>query len=271
MVVAAPVFAILNTLVEERTGIHYQEDDAPLLFDKVMTRAREVGFESALDYYYFLQYDDPERREFDALIDALVVPETFFFRELDALRCVVSEFVAPRVARGERPRVWCAACATGEEPFTLAMLLAKEGLLDAVDLLASDVSHRNLARAREGRFGGRALRQVPDPELVARFLQVVDGVVRVQPEIARAVDFRRVNLIDPDSVRALGRFDVVICRNVLIYFRDETIARVVGELCHAMRPDGALVVGVSESLVRFGPRLVCEERRGTFVYRKARP
>jgi chemotaxis protein methyltransferase CheR len=150
------------------------------------------------------------------------------------------------------------------------MLLAREGLLGQVEVVASDVSLKNLARAREGRFGGRALRQVPDPELVDRFLSVVDGVARVRPDIARAVDFRRVNLIDGAVVRGLGLFDVVICRNVLIYFRDETIAKVIGELCHAMRPDGALVVGVSESLVRFGPQLVCEERRGTFVYRRAR-
>jgi chemotaxis protein methyltransferase CheR len=269
MSASPPVFAILNALIEERTGIHYTEDDAVLLLDKVIGRAREVGFESVLDYYYLLRYDDPDGKEFDQLIDALVVPETFFFREFEPLRRVISDFVVPRVAEGRRPRVWCAACATGEEPLTVAMLLAQQGLLGEVDLVASDVSLRNLARARAGRFGGRALRQVPDPELAARFVDTTDGVVRVRAELSAAIDFRRVNLTDAASVRQCGLFDVVICRNVLIYFRDATISKVVEHLCQALRPDGALLVGVSESLVRFGTRLVCEERHGTFLYRKA--
>jgi chemotaxis protein methyltransferase CheR len=266
--IAPQVLAILSALVEAKTGIHYGIDDAALLTDKVEARARELGFDSLLDYYYLLRYDDADSREFDALIDVLVVPETYFFREFDAVKLVVSEFLAPAVAAGKRPRVWCAACATGEEPLSLAMLLADRGILGDVDLVASDISLRVLARARAGKFGGRALRQIPDPELASRFIDTRDGVTRVRSELAASIDYRRVNLTESRAVADLGLFDVVLCRNVLIYFKLETTVQVVENIQSALVPGGALFVGVSESLLRLGTALVCEERSGTFLYRK---
>lgn len=142
------VFAILSSLIEERAGLHYGLDDIDMIADKLSTRAIDAGFESLLDYYYFLRYDESSKAELDALVDALVVNETYFFRELDPLKRVVSDLIQPLAASGARPRVWCAACSTGEEPLTLAMLLAERDLLDKVDIVASDISARALARAR---------------------------------------------------------------------------------------------------------------------------
>lgn len=263
------VFAILRALIEEKTGIHYSPEDADLFRSKVAARALERGYDSLLDYYYLLRYDDAGSRELDALIDVLVVPETYFFREFDALKLAVTDFVKPLVAQGKRPRIWCAACATGEEPLTITMLLADANLLGQVDIVASDMSLRALARARTGEFGARALRQVPDPDLAARFVGKRNDAVHVSPELIQAVDFRRVNLMDRAAIEALGTFDVILCRNVLIYFSDETAGRVVRSLEHALEPGGVLLVGVSESLLRFGTSLACEERRGTFIYRTA--
>jgi chemotaxis protein methyltransferase CheR len=262
------VMALLSAFIEDRTGIHYGADDFPLLYDKVSSRANELGFDSLLDYYYLLRYDDPSSREFDALVDVLVVPETYFFREFDAIKLVVADFLTPLVNAGKRPRVWCAACATGEEPLTLAMLLADKGLLGQVEIVASDLSPRNLARAREGRFGTRALRQLPDRDLASRYVDTTGGKVSVLPELMSAVDWRRVNLVERPQVSELGLMHVILCRNVLIYFQQETAVRVVGNLQSVLLPDGALFVGVSESLLRFGTALVCEERAGTFFYRK---
>jgi chemotaxis protein methyltransferase CheR len=262
------VLAILSAIIEEKTGIHYGAEDSELLRDKVAGRADELGFDSLLDYYYLLRYDDDASKEFDALIDVLVVPETYFFREFDAVKLVVSDFLMPLVAAGKRPRVWCAACATGEEPLTLAMLLAERNLLREVDVIASDLSLRVLSRAQAGQFGVRAVRHVPDPELAARWLDTSERSLRVKPELARAIDWRRVNLTEAAQVEALGVMDVILCRNVLIYFKQETAARVVRHLDAALRPGGALFVGVSESLLRLGTAFACEERGGTFFYRK---
>jgi chemotaxis protein methyltransferase CheR len=201
-------------------------------------------------------------------VEALVVNETFFFRELEPLRLVVSEFLMPRIREGRTPRVWSAACSTGEEPLTLAMLLAEEGVLSRVDIVASDVSGRAIERARAGRFGRRSLRD-PPPSLAARWIREEStGTFSVAPELRSAIDWRRLNLCDRSCAAQVGACDVVLCRNVLIYFRDETIAGVLRNLTDALRPDGALFVGVSESLLRLGTALVCEEKHQVFFYRK---
>jgi chemotaxis protein methyltransferase CheR len=264
------VFAILTALIEQRSGLHYRQEDRDLLEDRVSARALDAGFDSLLDYYYFLRYDPAGPQALDALVDSLLVHETYFFREAPPLKVLVEDVLAPAVAAGRRPRVWCAACSTGEEPLTLAMMLADRGVLAGVELVASDLSPRALERARTGEHNLRSLRALP-PGVDGRWLEVRDGRPYVKPELVAAVDWRRVNLVDEAAVAALGTFDVIICRNVLIYFKDDTARRVVESLTRALVPGGHLLVGTSESLMRFGTALACEERRGAFIYIKADP
>jgi chemotaxis protein methyltransferase CheR len=263
------VFAILSALVEERLGLWYALADKPLFESKISARALELGFDSALDYYYFLRYDDADAAELDQLTESLVVNETFFFREFDQLQAVLNQFVVPLVKRGERPRVWCAACSTGEEPSTVAMWLAERGMLDDVELIASDISSAALAVAQAGRYRPRSLRQIPNGVDPSRWLEPERGTLVMHPRIRAAIRWQKLNLLDEAAVRAVGDVDVVLCRNLLIYFRDDVVRRVVGQLTDRLKPHGVLLVGVSESLMRFGTRLHCEERDGVFVYRKA--
>jgi len=261
------VFAILSGIIEDRTGLHYDLASSQLLAERLTPRALERGFESLLDYYYFLRYDPGADAEFAQLVEALVVNETYFFREVAALRVIVDVFIPRLLAAGARPRVWCAACSTGEEPYTLAMLLDEAGLLDEVRLLASDISARVLAHAKSARYTRRSLRALP-PGVVDRWLYPADDGMRVAPRIAQAVDFHCINLMDESKLAVLGQFDVVICRNVLIYFRDQTVERVLANLWQRLVPGGHLVVGASESLLRFETPFECEEQRGAFFYRK---
>jgi chemotaxis protein methyltransferase CheR len=262
-----PVFAILSGWIEEHIGIHYGADERELLAERVTPRALERGFESLLDYYYFLRYDAAAPAELLPLAEALVVNETYFFRELLALKVIVDVFVPGWIAAGERPRIWCAACSTGEEPLTLAMLLDEAGLLDRVTLLASDISARALEHARAGQYRRRSLRALPDG-VVGRWLEARGDSMQVAERILRAVEWRQVNLVSAPEIAALGGFDLVICRNVLIYFRDRTIEQVIGNFTRCLRPDGYLAVGTSESLLRFDIAFACEEQRGAFFYRK---
>lgn len=259
------VFAILASLIEQRAGLHYAPEDRELLQDKVATRAEEAGFDSLLDYYYYLRYDPAGSDALDALVDSLLVHETYFFREALPLAVLADDVLAPAVRAGRRLRVWCAACSTGEEPLTLAMMLADRGVLSGVELVASDLSPRALERARAGEHNLRSMRALP-PGVEGRWLEVRDGRPHVKPELVDAVDWRRVNLVDAAAVAALGTFDAILCRNVLIYFQDETALRVVESLTRALVPGGHLLVGTSESLMRFGTALSCEERRGAFFY-----
>jgi chemotaxis protein methyltransferase CheR len=262
------VFSILSALVAERAGLQFEATHAPIFAEKVGARAVEAGFESLLDYYYFLRYDPKGHQECDSLVEALVVGETYFFRELAPLETAVGEIVVPLIAKGARPRIWCAASATGEEPHTVAMLLAARGILRDVDLVASDISAAALARARSGRFGRRSLR-TEVPAFAARWMDIGEREVALDTCLTAAIDWRRVNLTEDAAVAALGSFDVILCRNVLIYFSDETVKRVVDRLTSRLTPHGALFVGISESLLRFGTPLRCEEHNGVFLYKKA--
>ncbi|AKF84092.1 chemotaxis protein CheR [Myxococcus fulvus 124B02] len=263
------VFAILAALIEQRAGLHYSPEDRELMADKVSDRALEAGFDSLLDYYYFLRYDPAGAEALDALVDSLLVHETYFFREAPPLLVLVEDVLVPLVKQGRKARVWCAACSTGEEPLTLAMMLADRGALAGVEIVASDLSSRALERARSGDHNLRSLRALP-PGVEGRWLERgVEGRVRVKPELVDAVQWKRVNLVDEAAVARLGAFDAILCRNVLIYFQDDTARRVVVSLAGALKPSGQLLVGTSESLMRFGTALSCEERRGAFFYTKA--
>lgn len=262
------VFNLFAGLIEERVGLHYSAGERELLAYKLASRATEAGFYSLLDYYYHLRYDDPSGAELTALTDVLVVNETFFFRERAPLERVIESHIAPLCARKVRPRIWCAASSTGEEPFSLAILLAERGLLSQVDILATDISQRVLVRARSGVLTQRSLREGHPSDLVAKYLHVSDEGVRVAPAIRAAVQFQCLNLLDRAAIAQLGLFELILCRNVLIYFRDDRTKEVIKHLTSALKPSGVLLVGVSESLLRFGTALICEERAGSFFYRK---
>jgi chemotaxis protein methyltransferase CheR len=262
------VFIILRALIEEKTGIHYSDHDRELLAERISVRAEEAAFDSLLDYYYFLRYDPEGKRELSALVETLVVNETYFFRELVPLTVLVDAYLAPAIAAGRRPRVWCAAAATGEEPLTLAMLLARRSLLDQVEILASDISERALDQARRGQYGRRSLRNLPPG--YERWLRVEGERATVAPELIERIRWRRINLIDRVELPPAG-FDAILCRNVLIYFSRETAAQVVENLSARLTPEGVLLVGISESLLGLGTLLRCEERGGAFFYEKVTP
>jgi chemotaxis protein methyltransferase CheR len=269
----APSPALLKVfaaLVEERIGLHYTGPDMPLFADKLHARAAQAGFDSLFDYYYYLRYDTSSGPELARLLEALVVHETFFFREQTTLDAALSHVLAPLITRGERPRIWSSACSTGEEPLTLAMLLDERGVLDSCEIVASDVSPDALVRAQGGAFGGRSLRALPETARDRWFRPAREASgLKIDPRILRAVQWRQVNLLEAAEVTRLGLFDLILCRNVLIYFSDVTIGRVVGQLGGALRPEGRLAVGASESLLRFGTFLACEELGGAFFYRHA--
>jgi chemotaxis protein methyltransferase CheR len=259
------VFSILSALIEDRLGLFFGPDYRELVAEKLGPRVLERGFESMLDYYYFLRYDPEAEDELKVVADVLTVNETYFLRELTPLEVLVGEFIAPLVVSGRRARVWCAACSTGEEPITLASLLDARGLLDKVELVASDVSSRALAVASRGTYAGRSLRAISSPP---SWLVDQGGGHVVSERLRQAIDWRLVNLLDDVAVGALGTFDAIVCRNVLIYFRDETTTRVLERLQRALAPEGRLLVGASESLIRLGTAFQCEERGGAFFYRK---
>ncbi|HEU4728679.1 MAG TPA: CheR family methyltransferase [Kofleriaceae bacterium] len=263
------LFAVFAGLIEDASGLHYAPGDREVFASKLIAHARERGHDVLLDYYYRLRYDDERGTELAGLLEALLVHETYLFRELGALTELVDSHLVPTVRARGCARVWSAACSTGDEPFTAAMLLDARGVLDEVEIVATDISPVVIARARRGELGRHALRDGHPADLAARYTEVTARSVTVAPRIRRAVQFSTMNLVDPIPA-AFGVFDAILCRNVLIYFDDAQTLQIVDRLADHLAPGGLLAVGVSVSLLRFGTRLACEERGSSFFYRCAR-
>ena len=205
-----------------------------------------------------------EHRAVTTLVEAAVVGETYFFRHPEQLAAVRQLAMAP--APRDRPlSIWSAGCATGEEPYTLAMELLDAGRAGLGDrILASDVSSRALAVAREARYGEWSLRRL-DPVVRNRHFESQPPQVLVRPQIRAMVQFLRHNLVR-EAVPATG-FDLVVCRNVLIYFNPPTAAQVVEKLAVALTPGGLLVLGPVEAPLAAGRDLERIELEGVTVFR----
>jgi chemotaxis protein methyltransferase CheR len=262
------VFSILSNLIEEKLGLHYNLLDREMLQDKASIRALEAGFDSMLDYYYFLRYDQSGAKEINELVEALVVNETYFFREWSAIEALVHTFIIPQIKSGNRPRIWSAACSTGEEPLSLAMILDDLGYLNHVELVASDISLKALSKPKKNRYGKRSVRSVPSEKLLENYLIYHEDSYQVKPDLIDKVEWKQLNLLDEENFFGPNSFDVILCRNVMIYFSDATIKKLLERFYKTLNPNGLLLVGVSESLLRYGNIFTGEERNGTFIYKK---
>ncbi len=262
------VFSIVAGLIEVRAGLHYSSADLELLEKRMAPRALELGLPTLLDYYYFLRYDPAGSAELDRLVESLLNHETYLFREPSQLEHLIASFVAPMIQSGRRPRIWCAAASTGEEIYTLAILLAERDLISQVELVASDLCPSVIAIAQAGTYSGRALRAIEGVPAAAKWLQPDGGSVRVPAALRDCIAWKQINLLSSEQIEALGHFDAILCRNVLIYFGDQTARRVVQQLTASLKVGGLLMVGAAESLINLSSALRFEERAGSFFYRK---
>lgn len=248
-------FSLFRALVEMETGIFLSDVKQALVNARLLARIRELGM-STFGEYYDRVVGSPED-ELVRMINAICTNETHFFRE-PAQFALLSKTLLPRLVseaaeghRSRRIRVWCAACSTGEEPYSVAMLLLDALPRDwSIEIVASDLSTKALERAIAGVYPMARLKDVPE-DFQKRFLlrgvgpQV--GKFCVSASVRKLVDFTRVNLV-VGELPQLGSFDLVMCRNVLMYFRPETRLDVVRRLLGRLAPNGHLCVGHSESL-----------------------
>jgi chemotaxis protein methyltransferase CheR len=264
---------LLRALIHERTGIFFDNGKAELLTDKLSPLVIERGFGSFLDYYYLLKYDETAQDEWRNVMNALSVPETYFWREIDQIRALV-EVIVPRwfKAHGREPlKIWSAACATGEEPLTIAMALEEAGWFDraTIEIYASDASSSGIEKARRGVYRERAFRNL-SPELRAKYFTREGATTswRVKAELHARVNWSVVNLMDEREVAPLAAAHVIFCRNVFIYFSESAIGQTVRSFAKYIRPPGYLFVGTSESLLRLTTEFNLEEINDAFVYVK---
>lgn len=260
-------FARLTGLLRAETGIDMGEGKRPLVYARLVKRLRALGLDGFRSYCELVERpDSPERAE---MLAALTTNVTRFFREahhFEHLRDHALPTLVERARLGGRVRLWSAACASGEEPYSMAMTVleaAPDAARRDVRILATDVSGRALDRARAGVYPETALQHVPEASRGRWFAADGDGR-RVGPEPRALVSFRPLNLTGGWPMR--GPFDVVFCRNVVIYFDGPTQVALWRRLADALAPGGLLYIGHSERVS--GPAEAMFESDGVTVYRR---
>ena len=247
----------------------FDNGKSDLLLDKLSPLVIDRGFSSYLDYYYLLKYDASAPLEWQNVMNALSVQETYFWREMDQVHALVQALLPQRQAQGGTVRIWSAACATGEEPLTIAIALNEAGWFEkaSIEILASDASSKAIDRATQGVYKERAFRNLP-AHLRARYFEPEGSAWRVRSDIHSRVNFRIANLMEEPQIAPMAGADFIFCRNVFIYFSEATIGRAVRSFAKFIRPPGYLFVGAAESLLRLTTDFTLTEVGDAFVYMK---
>jgi chemotaxis protein methyltransferase CheR len=263
---------LLRDLIGERTGIHFDQSNLDLMIDKLSTAMSERGVDSPTDYYYLLKYDSDADTEWAVLMNAITVRETYFSREMDQIRGFVDVLMPELCSKLTEPvRIWSAACASGEEPLTIAMALEDAGWFarHPIEIYASDMSSAAICDAQRGIYRERAFRSLPS-ELRSRYFRSVASGWEVDPLIQRRVQWRRANLMNRSEIEDLAASRVIFCRNVFIYFTESTIKKVVQVFEDCMPDPSYLFLAAAESLLKFTTKFSLAEIGDAFVYVKGR-
>ncbi len=235
------------------------------LLEKLEPAALQLRCTSFLDYYYLLKENN--HGQWDAAWEALSVQETYFWREPLQIEALCRAIAPGWIKKLSVPlRIWSAACATGEEPYSIAIALEEAGLgSHPVQIIASDASADAIRKAQAALYRERSFRSCPE-HLRAKYFTQAPGGWKLSDHIARRVNFRRANLFESADVAALANAHVIFCRNVFIYFSRHSIRQTVAHIALQMPPGGCLCVGASESLLRMTTDFELREIAGALVY-----
>jgi chemotaxis protein methyltransferase CheR len=261
----------VSALLYRWTGMIFGENKRYYIERRIAERMSKCGVPDARSYLSFVTGHLGER---EALINAFTINETYFYREEHQFAALARE-ILPAIVATRRPgdlvRIWSMPCSTGEEPYSIAIwLLENWPLVDAyhIEIIGSDIDTHALAHAREGRFGLRALARLPEDVVNAYFEPERGHRRRIIEDLRESVRFVPVNIVDRASLTGMGRFDVILCRNLLIYFDDSSRLLAADALFDCLNPGGFLCLGHSESMARISERFTMARLDDAIVYRR---
>ena len=269
-------FRLFTDFLRRRCGLHFSDETRFLVEKRLARRIHEADFGSFASYFYQLRNGPNAEAEFSEIVDILTTNETYFFRERSQLSALVEEIIPEMLShqlKSRRPiSIWSAGCSSGEEPFSVAIMGLEAGLVPGHDfrVYASDISRAVLSRARRGIYREASFREA-DESTRQRYFAQKDGLARISDSIKRHVDFVHMNLLDLSKVALLGEMDVILCRNVIIYFDLETKKRVLKTFRDKLRPGGYLLLGHSESLNNVTTDFELKHLSRDLVYRRPVP
>ncbi|WP_256379027.1 protein-glutamate O-methyltransferase CheR [Beijerinckia sp. L45] len=254
-----------------QTGMSYGEAKRYFIERRIIDRMAVVGTASFAAYMTLLRVGGPETEQ---LINSFTVNETYFYREDRQLVCLSRALLPEVIARkapGDLVRIWSVPCATGEEPYSIAIwLLENWPLVDAynIEIVGSDIDTRVLADAHVGDYGVRALARLPADVADRYFTPAHDSVRQIIQDLRESVKFTYVNLVDRAAMAAQGCFDIIFCRNVLIYFDEASRLDASKNLYDALNPKGFICLGHTESMTRISSRFTVRRFDDAVVYQR---
>jgi len=269
-------FVQLRDFIYQQSGIYIAENRKYLVENRLTNRIKELNLKTFGEYYYFLRFDASRKEEMSKLFEVITTNETSFYRNPPQLK-VFQEKILPvtldeiRKKGVKKLRIWSAGCSTGEEPYTLAMILHEvlktELPMWDIKITANDLSEAVLKAARQGRYNEYALRTTP-PEIISKYFIKKEGVYDVQPKLKTLINFAPINLSDRLMLKRNEKSHIVFCRNVIIYFDDDMKRQVIESFYDNLLPGGCMLIGHSESLHNISRTFKPEHHVGTIVYRK---
>jgi chemotaxis protein methyltransferase CheR len=272
-----PIFTQVRDLVYKVSGIYQHEDKLYLLADSCSRRMRQLQINNARDYWELLTVNSNRDLELRQLLNEVTIGETCLFRsqpQVDAVRQVIlPELVAEKSKQIiKRLRIWSAGCSTGEEAYTLAMIMLeeKERLLRdwSLEILATDLNDNSIETARAGIYGDYALRTTSDFFKQKYFTPVEDKKLQVRPEVKKIINFTRMNLQDDSKMLFMKGMDLIFCCNVLIYFDGPSKTKVVNHFFSNLNSGGYFFLGTSESLLKLNEQFHLVHFPGAIAYWK---
>lgn len=271
----AEEFLLIRDFIHEKCGIFFAENKMYLVKNRLIKRMVELGIKSYRDYFYHVKYDT-SLKEFNKLMSLITTNETSFFRNEPQLKSFSDELIPKLIddkIKNNSPKsikIWSAGCSTGEEPYTLGIILQET--LKAhpefkVEIIANDISEDVLQKARRGEYSGITLRNM-SPDLLNRYFIKNNESYRIKPEVKNLVNFSHLNLNDPRRIKLNNNFDVIFCRNVMIYFSDEVKKQLVRCFYNALLPGGYFYIGHSETLHGISKAFKLVYFKNALVYNK---
>lgn len=263
---------LIQEIIHDYSGLSYGLDSAFFLERRIGPRLDALGLSSYREYYHYLRYDPNGSRELEDVVERLTTHETYLFREqyqLDAFRVEIVPELAQRLADRQRLTVWSAGCSTGEEVYTLAILLHEEERFRGwrIRVVGSDISRKVVAQARLGAYGPSSFRTTP-PHYQTEYFAPRSGQYVIRDDIRNMCSFGQLNLMAVDRFPVVGECDVIFCRNVLMYLAADARERIVAAFYDTLRPGGYLLLGHSESLLNVTSRFDLVHLSRDLVYRR---
>lgn len=250
-----PSFEEWRKYIYDLCGIYFQDNKKYLLESRLQKRIKHLKIDTFEQYLHYLKTNPKKEEEKKQLFEAITINETYFFRnqpQLDALVAnIIPELMTKKSFGIQKLRIWSAASSSGEEAYSIAMML-NEMILPkypnlSIEILGTDINYAVVETAQKGIFKEYSIRNTP-PVYLKKYFQKVDNNYVIDPKIKNMVSFKIMNLYDESAIRMLNKSDIIFCANVLIYFDQESKIKVVNSLYNNLNPEGYLFIGYSETL-----------------------